>query len=154
MESRAYFFTNMYISDIQRGIQTAHCISDMHMKYSVHDESESTKLLADWATHNKTMIVLNGGYSSHLLKLSDVFNQGDFPWEIFYESDDALNGALTCIGIIIPEYIYELSKDFHKLDKTEQFNTLFNMIEYNGEYYDQTPLTHWLIENLSNYRLA
>jgi len=153
-EHRAYFFTNMYISDIQRGIQTAHCISDMHMKYKYHSDV-NIKIVDHWANHDKTMIVLNGGYSSHLMELVSIFSdQYDLPWEAFFESAEALGGALTCVGIIIPDYIYETAKLLRNMSESELNDITFGDIVYDGKSYKTTPLTIWLLENLSNYRLA
>ena len=41
---RAYFFGNMYLSSIQQGIQAAHCLGEMFLKYDadkVHRASAS-----------------------------------------------------------------------------------------------------------------
>jgi hypothetical protein len=151
MENRAYFFTNMYISDIQRGIQSAHCISDMHVKYKNHGND----LLDKWAKYDKTMIVLNGGYSSHLKELCEIFCKNKiFPWKYFQESEEALDGALTCVGIILPEYIYESSQLYRTLSDEDRFEMLRCDIGYKGDMYENTQLVSWLIENLGNYRLA
>lgn len=101
---RAYFFTNMYLSDIQRGIQTAHV---MHEMFTYYDRS-SSPLLYDWADNHKTIIVLNAGYSSTLEEIqTHLANDENYlPWNFFRESEEALNNALTCIGIIVPEAYY------------------------------------------------
>lgn len=155
MEYRAYFFTNMYISDIQRGIQTAHCISDMHTKYQL-ESNDCSKILNKWSEYDKTMIVLNGGYSSHLKDIMSIFDdQNELPWDSFYESMEALDGTLTCVGIIIPEYIYETAKMFKDMTEEGQNTLLSNdNINFNEKSYKNTFIISWLIENLSNYRLA
>lgn len=142
-EYRAYFFTNMYISDIQRGIQTAHCTSALHMKYPVN------KLLSIWANVDKTMIVLNGGYSSHLKDLCRLFDdQTKYPWAYFKESQAALDGALTCVGIILPDHIYETAK-------LTDIGKNYVAIDHNEIIYNcDNTIDRWLIDNLSNYRLA
>lgn len=142
-EFRAYFFTNMYISDIQRGIQTAHCATTLYMKYPVN------RLLSTWASIDKTMIVLNGGYSSHLHELIYLFkDQVKYPWAYFKESQAALDGALTCVGIILPDYIYESTK--LKDIKLDYSNIMYDNILHDCD----NNIDRWLIDNLGNYRLA
>lgn len=158
MEHRAYFFTNMYISDIQRGIQTAHCISDMHRKYnniSLH-ESILINSLEKWADIDKTMIVLNGGYSSHLVEIIEILQKDDqFPFDFFRESKEALNTALTCVGVILPEFIYETSMQFRSMTESEQVNVLESpIIAYDNKDFGKSNSSNWLIQNLANYRLA
>ena len=108
---RGYFFGNYYLSSIQQGIQAAHCTADMAMKYSSHrgEDLESWQTYCDWAQHHKTMVLLNGGNQASLNELAWFFNSVDniFPWEQFFEDEQSLNGCLTCVGIILPERIYE-----------------------------------------------
>lgn len=105
---RAYFFGNMYLSSIQQGIQAAHVTAELFMK--PHSEDGNIYLL-DWANNHKTMILLNAGYSEEIRRLIEFFDTADnpYPWASFNEGDDALDGALTCVGIVLPEKIYKLS---------------------------------------------
>lgn len=107
---RLYTFCNMYISSIQCGIQTAHIVSELYDKY-LHIGTGTTKQITElntWAKNHKTIIVCNGGYSSALRELIEFFNVDlhSFPWTSFNEDDNALDGALTCVGVVLPEYIY------------------------------------------------
>jgi len=106
---RFYSFSNMYLSSIQVGLQSAHVISDMFVKYNIAFHQEKTEILYDWAKNHKTMILLNGGYGDNirnlLVDLDDP--QNPYPWTDFCESHEALDGALTCAGIVLPEKIYE-----------------------------------------------
>ena len=56
--------------------------------------------------------MLNGGYSSDIKELCDFFAQTDnpFPWAEFYEEQDALNSALTTVGIILSDRIYNAAE--------------------------------------------
>lgn len=116
---RAYFFGNMYLSSIQQGIQSAHCLAEMFVKYPYNGSRnadgaafEASYFLSDWATDHKTMILLNGGYSENLRAIIELFNASEnpYPWSQFHEGQDALDGALTCVGIILPEKIYDNSE--------------------------------------------
>ena len=62
----------------------------------------------EWATNHKTMILLNGGMASDLLRLEDFLDTADnpFAWTAFREEKDALNGSITSVGIVLSEKIY------------------------------------------------
>lgn len=111
MEYRAYFFGNMYLSSIQQGIQAAHVVGEMSVKYyaAMDGGDPDGETFYQWATHDKTMVLLNAGYSEEIHSLVQMFSRkgNSFPWAKFHEDEDALDGALTCVGIILPEYIWE-----------------------------------------------
>lgn len=106
---RGYFLTNMYLSPIQCGIQSAHCIHDMfvhHQDDFVGGEQAAVRLF-DWAENHKTMIVLNGGTSDDLdmfLKFLSI-NDHTYPYGHFLEP--GIGDALTCVGIILDEPMIE-----------------------------------------------
>lgn len=108
---RAYFFGNMYLSSIQQGIQAAHVVHELFIKYpeSAHQHS----ILDHWAKEHKTMVLLNAGYSDEIRSLVTFFNttENPLPWAKFHEGKDSLDGALTCVGIILPEEFYEAAKE-------------------------------------------
>jgi len=108
---RAYFFGNQYLSSIQQSIQAAHVISEMFINYPMPADATPAPahFLYDWAENHKTIILLNGGYSDNIRRLLIDFDdpQNPYPWEDFCESHEALDGALTCVGIVLPEKIYE-----------------------------------------------
>ena len=66
---RAYFFTNRYLSSIQHGIQTAHCVAELFVKYNheVFSNTVQDGQLYSWAENDKTIIVLNGGSNEDLI---------------------------------------------------------------------------------------
>jgi len=154
---RAYFFGNMYLSSIQQGIQAAHVVSELFVKYST-ENSVTTAHLREWAENHKTVILLNGGYSEHIRELIHFFHSAEnqYPWTVFNESLDALDGAVTCAGIVLPEKIYEgaalLRSDrdgfiLNTLKATDTI-TLENGVEgYNG--WEQE-----LMQRLNTFRLA
>ncbi len=111
---RLYTFSNMYLSPLQVGLQGAHVLSEMVVKYDTPIEEPYCEYkrseMYQWMRNHKTIIMLNGGYSSALEDLVTTFSSDQnefFPWAKFNESHDALNGALTCVGIVLPEMIYE-----------------------------------------------
>lgn len=103
---RAYFFTNMYLSSIQNGIQTAHCLSNLFLIYT-HLQNKKTEQLFQWAENYQTIIVLNGGDSDNLIDINNVIATLDLPFANFYEG--GLGNTLTTIGVIVPEMYYNTS---------------------------------------------
>jgi hypothetical protein len=113
MELRAYFFNNMYLGGIQAGIQAQHCTAEMFTNYPHASLNGQGCVLWNWALHHKTTIILNGGYASNLKHLVDLFDTLDnpYPWAVFRESEEALEGCITSVGIIVPENIYAHDAD-------------------------------------------
>ena len=105
---RGYFFGNMYLKSIQQGLQAGHVEVEMFLKYRNVDTMPAIDLY-NWAENHKTMILLDGGYAANLQELINMFSspQNPFPWAYFNEEEASLNGALTSVGIILPEKIYE-----------------------------------------------
>lgn len=104
---RFYTFTNMYLSPIQCGIQSAHCLAEIYLKYK---DNLIDGPLDEWALDHKTIIVLNGGTDENLHELRRLFEKDScFPWAYFREP--ALGNTLTCVGIIVPMFIYDMSAD-------------------------------------------
>ncbi len=154
---RAYFFGNMYLSSIQQGIQSAHVLTNMFIRYET--DSWKNTMLFKWANEHKTMILLNGGYSDNIRDLAAFFGEGadqnKYPWDIFNEGLDALDGALTCTGIILPPRIYEgaaLTRNNTEGYQTAlKYNKALNIDEVYCEYND------WEIElmgRLNKFGLA
>lgn len=122
---RLYTFINFYLSSIQQGIQSAHLVSELFMKYSNCFEKD---VINDWANKDKTIIVLNGGTSFdirqdyiHVSNLAEKLRLSTnphspkigkwfLPHAFFTEDFNALgaydNGVVTGFGIIIPEEIW------------------------------------------------
>ncbi len=113
---RLYTFINFYLSSIQQGIQTAHIVSEMMSKDLLDEEYKS---LNDWATRDKTIIVLNGGtsfdlrqdYTEVLHACGQLGNACYLPHAFFTEDHNALgawdNGVVTGWGIIVPQFMWD-----------------------------------------------
>ncbi len=63
---KLYSFVNRYLIPIQKGIQTAHMVSEMFQ------ENENNKLLLDWAQNHKTIIMLDGGLCDNMRRLKEM----------------------------------------------------------------------------------
>lgn len=123
-ELRLYTFTNMYLSSIQKGIQSAHLVHEIMIESQMNrvttfadsngirqsiDYTQKNLMVLEWAEHYKTMIVCNGGNSAMLQEFIDFMESGNlpYPWTYFKEDEESLNGALTVVGIVLPEDIYD-----------------------------------------------
>lgn len=131
---RAYYFGNMYLSSIQQGIQAAHVTARMFRKYAVgfnDDSCPGYDMLHEWAEQHETMILLSGGYGENLWELVSFFNvdENPYPHANFAESKEALDGALTSVGIILPEKIYLGVKEMRRVKKLPRDTVARNLFE-------------------------
>lgn len=101
MNYRLYVLTNMYLSSIQKGIQTAHVVGELFIQ--PHDD---TGISHYWARNNKTIIVLNGGNHLSLLRMYTHFQLSTYTCALFREDENSLRNAVTAIGIILPENVW------------------------------------------------
>ena len=158
----AYFFTNGYLSSLQNGLQSAHVVSEMFIRYVGPDPGNEYFILEKWAREHKTIIILNAGYSSEIQELCTFFKNkaNPFPWAYFREEEASLNQALTCVGIILPEEIYNASKSLREGPKGNPSELLSKAIAgdmsgldpWNG--YKPTMWEQELAARLNNYGLA
>jgi len=114
-EWRCYHFGNFYLSSIQQGIQAAHAQMELFNKYTPNlgnmnevDDVPQIDMLFTWSTEHKTMICLNGGMNIDLINIHDILatDRNPYPWSRFLEHGDALNGLLTNLAIVLPEFIF------------------------------------------------
>lgn len=114
---RLYTFINFYLSQIQQGIQTAHIVHELFMKYKdlVYRQYEVEQVnarvvLHEWAANHKTIIVLNGGEGraiAEMLEVTKRFGEKmDLPFVDFHE-DEGLGNIRTGFGIVLPEEIFD-----------------------------------------------
>lgn len=114
---RLYAFTNMYLSPLQQGLQTAHLVHELFNKYSDKNSAEYNNL-NEWSKNHKTIIILNGGNQAKLETIKKEIELLEYcttyPNTFFREDKDSLNEALTCVGIILPDTIYD-NERYHSL---------------------------------------
>lgn len=107
---RLYSFTNMYLSSIQCGLQTAHLVGELFSYYCLKNDKPQTKMLYEWSNKHRTICILNGGNCKELTQIHQILYQTaytlDYPFSYFKEDRESLNEAITCVGIIIPESVY------------------------------------------------
>lgn len=111
---RGYFFTNMYLSAVQCGIQAAHCVGRMAREPNI--------IFSEWIHNHETIILLNGGncedldslYDQLLSLTNNLHYDGYKPLPVarFCEDKKSLNEATTCVGIILPDSVYNLDVSY------------------------------------------
>lgn len=118
MKLRFYSFCQVYLSSIQQGIQTGHAAVDIVRKYTASGNPfnanvtlEKTVMVENWADCHKTFVTLNGGNHMSLNNILITVAQSPFPWVCFNEDQDSLNSMLTCVGVILPENVYDVRRD-------------------------------------------
>lgn len=153
MESnyRCYHFANMYLPALHAGIQSQHCLAEMFIKYQTPSHRYNAKKikLYSWAKQYKTTIVVNGGMSGNLEEIVELFSSEDnpYPWSYFKETEYALNGALTNVGIILPEKVYGYDKVLDSLSHIEHEDDLAGLLP------ELTPFEMKVVEVLRGKRL-
>lgn len=120
MELRGYFFGHYYLSSIQQGIQGQHANTDAFVKYPQEKKGlkkavpkKPLDYLHQWGKFHKTSVYLNGGNCAtlkELVKFMDT-DKNPFPWAPFHEDEASLNGALTCVSIVLPDYIFKATPE-------------------------------------------
>ena len=103
---RMYFFVNMYLSSIQKGIQAGHAAERYAYSFGL------TEQYKDYIENYGTWIVLNGGSSTHAVsfetgsmnKISQVLIDNKINYASFTEP--FLEDCLTAICFLAPEQVY------------------------------------------------
>jgi len=163
---RLYTFTNVYLSSIQKGIQSAHLVhelmnlayqnrttvsSDCDMTTQKVDLNLKALLTLEWAEIDKTMIVCNGGNSAMLQELICFLEDCNvqYPWTYFKEDEDSLNSALTVVGIVLPEDIFDAKFIPNALDGKNAYQTSIDL----DVYYEGSTMFDF-IHRVKSARLA
>lgn len=156
-DTRFYsFVAGLYLSELQKGLQTAHAVSEMYADYKIQPNSPELALYDQWAEKDKTIVILNAhnakGVKEAFLSLTGFAAHFRLPLSIFHEDMDSLNGSPTATGIVVPARFYrvefdpgvpvQLSSYFHEDSNGKTFRYIAGSIEYS------------FIEFLKSYRLA
>lgn len=141
---RAYFFTNMYLSSIQQGIQPLHCLVELML---APWPDHVAGIVADWAENHKTVICLNGGPAGSIAEIYDrlkhLGKDLDLPYGFFCEDEWSLSGTMTTCGIIVPESIYGAAKQLRVSGNDSELLQLFSKAELAlARLLNEFPLAH------------
>lgn len=161
-ELRFYCFINFMLSSIQQGIQTGHASVELMTSVALSRKvmlSPSDEMALDWAKNHKTYICLNGGNHAAIGVAEDIiaFQNGRYPHASFYESEEALGGLRTCVGVVLPDYIFNATFD---KARTFQYSTGHSIYSYKNPHTDKETVyepghpDYELVCLLKNSRLA
>lgn len=176
---KAYFFTNIMLSPTQFGVQSVHTLGEMNNKYHpdahyvepgkdvVYQPTRPAEILSEWQTQHKTVVFVDGGFQSDLEELLAFLDQGGnfYPYAHFCESQKALNGAMTNVGLIATERLLagrEAMRLIMRLPRTDFSRQTFEetgtlQVEYEGTTLAQetfTPFEIELMKRLDRAKLA
>lgn len=162
---RLYTFINYYLSSIQQGIQTAHIQGELaNQVFKDNMTSFKSHMIKDWSINHKTIVVCNGGNGSSLWDLIKFFQHKEniYPWDSFCEDGDSLGGALTGVGIILPEEIYDIEIKFeYNRENGERVKTfIYSKVDEKNNnvrwilYNDPTDYRYQLIDRIKSAPLA
>lgn len=149
------FVAGLYLSPLQRGLQTAHAISRMSVKYKNNSPQDS--MYCSWAANHETIIILDAGNHRGVLDAFDalgVFAQAlHLPNSIFFEDEDSMNGMATACAVVVPARYYEA--EFVKGSDPESFKLPDDEIIADANYdYAGGNFEFEFIKFLKSYRLA
>ena len=155
---RLYTFINFYLSQIQQGIQTAHIVHELFMKYRVMSSAAPGRL-DEWATNHKTIIVLNGGEGRSIAEMLEVTKplaaKMDLPFADFHE-DEGLGNIRTGFGIVLPEEIYDAK--YEQFDTVNKLNRRYAWVpvvpDATAHFYYEDTVEYNFLQLLKQKRLA
>lgn len=150
LKTRMYVLVNGSLSQMQKGIQALHAV----VEYGIEHPTEEYQ---QWATEDKTVIVLDGGTSNSGIESMDSYyvisyagdmeNNAKFLCEEigidFAEfRDPDVNNCLTAIAFIVNEKIYNYEKYPDYIDlKSDYDEDLPNKSLYDSE---EHYISNWL----------
>ena len=156
LKYRMYGLVPYNISPIQQGIQFGHAVVEYGLEYG---ESEAYQ---DWAYHDKTFIILNGGTTNKNennlgtmnVNATKLYAMG-IDYATFYEPD--LGDQLTAVVFLVDERVWDKenypdSTLFYEKEFDAHANILFeNFKKVHGDEWDYIAMMQSF---LSRFRLA
>ena len=109
---RLYSFVNHYLSPLQQGVHTAHCVAEMaNTVASLQGESTmQCRLFFEWASKHKTIDIRVGGDARMLddiwTRLYEYSEKFGLPLVKSYEDGNPANEKLTAVAVLVPEWAY------------------------------------------------
>lgn len=99
---KRYTVYNFYIRGSNQTPQALHAL--MLLTRASHRTAMTNKaqaLLIDWEDNHQTEVVLQGPQNKGMIELHQLLKDAvDIPSSVFYESEEALNGACTVLTLV------------------------------------------------------
>lgn len=110
------FVAGLYLSDLQKGLQTAHVVSELHTLYRSYTgvDTRETAILDEWAELDKTIIILSADNHAGVLNAFNMFGPMavtslQLPIALFREDEQSMNGMATACGVIVPQTLWDVT---------------------------------------------
>ncbi len=165
MNYRLYtFVAGLYLSELQKGLQTAHVVSEIAAK--VMDDFDNNRPLtgmhafSNWANKDKTIIICNAGNHKGVLECwaelkRTAIDPGFVTGAIFHEDEQSMNGMATACGVIVPEQYWDVTFDPWAENGLKDRWVYPEKGEVKNLYtYDLTTPVGQFISHIKKYRLA
>lgn len=119
---RLYAFSHSWLSGVQKGIQTTHAVTNL-----LRGGYKNRRDVKQWADEDMTLIQLDGGNCRRLDEIQDlILDTTNFSSSCFYEDEESLNGAMTSVVVVLPDWFYECTLEDYKYKLPQ---TLWNFFE-------------------------
>lgn len=150
------FVANGYLSPLQCGLQTAHAVGDMSVKYRENDKADLA--YRTWAEEDKVIIICAAFNSKGVLDCAtELTRTADLalclPVSIFREDEDSLGGAATACAVVVPQKYWDTVWYKDSEGEIEGWTHICSTTFVHTHY----PLTHpegQFINHIKQYRLA
>lgn len=121
-EYRMYSLVLRQLTPIQKGVQTTHGVVEYANNYSCTPEYRQ------WAEHDKTLIMLDGGTAPRLNNIIEILKDYNIRFSTFQEPD--LNNLTTSICFLADEEVW--SEVYDSVYETEhdyddEFNKIYKL---------------------------
>jgi hypothetical protein len=151
------FVANGYLSPLQCGLQTAHAVGDMSVKYN--DDRHADHAYRTWAGEDKVIIICaafnsRGVVDCHAELVRTAEGALALPVSIFYEDEDSLGGAATSCAVVVPQKYWDTTPEQDKFTGSITAWVYIEPVTFKQTRY---PLTHaegQFISHIKKYRLA
>lgn len=160
LKYRMYVLAEKHLSPLDKGIQSAHAITEYYNIVSQENKEDFEKYKR-WALEDKTIVILNGGTVKDLNSIiSLMYEKNINNIGIFHEID--LDNIVTAIAILVDEQVWNLEKYPEYKDwltnKAINENSLF-ILDYTKTYDEWVKFVGgkqkvFLRQILNNRRLA
>lgn len=148
------FVANGYLSPLQLGLQTAHAVADMSVKYN--DDNSEDQAYRTWACEDKTIIICGAfnhdGVLNCFEELRECGRALRLPTSVFFEDQSSLNGAATACAIVLPRALWDVKSEKNADGETIVWKYISNA--FDPKFYFPDSIEFRLISHIKEYRLA
>lgn len=108
---KLYIFTLDHLSTVQKGIQAAHVVAELMLK--------GRKEIEEWAKHDKTIVMLQGGNYLHLKYIEEAIANSQFTGASFREDEETLGALVTATAVLLPSEKFNVD-EYLQLDENSK----------------------------------